>query len=344
VDKSTQFTQSVDTQNIAQNIDIVNQNNRWMSDSLAFAATSPVRIEAGEIEETRFTTAHSLTSVLYPVCVAAINPKPYVSGTGQYVVSDADNKIIDPNWWNAVGGKVSVRVDESDPHTIIYTTKGPLSDAKYKGPFRLAEYINGEDNPALFITGDGVFVSPEIVRIPTGASASITSNIVSSLINNIFISDISQTYDRGILSAQVAAGPIVTIRGTIPYDPDGRGQEFGKIVGARIKALDGIYRVTSASYTKAAVSITAVMDMTFNDLVDLFSLTFDEFNSTYAGLTFDQFNALFAADFTFDDFNGSSGAPTFDMFNTLFEGLTFDNYAVYPYVKEAPSYDAEPEL
>jgi hypothetical protein len=102
--------------------------------------------------------------------------------------------------------------------------------------------------------------------------------------------------------------------------------------------------VTSASYTKAAVSITAVMDMTFNDLVDLFSLTFDEFNSTYAGLTFDQFNALFAANFTFDDFNGSSGAPTFDMFNTLFEGLTFDNYAVYPYVKEEQPYDSESEL
>lgn len=344
VDKATQFTQNVDTQNIALNIDIVNQNNRWMSDSLAFSATSPVRIEAGAIEETRFTTVHSLVSVLNPVCVAAISPKPYTSGTGQYVVCDADNKTVDPKWWNVGGGSVSVIIDKDDPHTIIYTTRGPLSDDKYKGPFRLAEYLREEDVPALFITGDGVFVDPQVVRIPTGASASITSNIVSSVINNIFISDISQTYDRGILAAQVAAGPIVTIRGTIPYDPDGQGQEFGKVVGARIKALDGVYRVTQATYSKAAITITAVMDMTFDDLIDLFSVTFNEFNTTYAGLTFDSFNALFAASFTFDDFNGAVNAPTFDKFNETFEGLTFDNYAVYPYVKEAQSYDREPEL
>ena len=343
IDKSTQFTQTVDTQNIALNIDIVNQNNSWMSDSLAFAASSVVRVEEGATEETRITTQHSLISALDPVCVAAITPKPYTSGTGQYVVTDADNKTVDPSWWNTHGGKVSVRVDESDPHTIIYTTKGPLSDSQYKGPFRLAEYV-GEDIPALFITGGGVFVSPVTVRIPTGAAASITSNIASSLINNIFISNISQTHDRGILAAQVAAGPIVTIRGTIPYDPDGQGQEFGKVVGARIKALDGIYRVTQATYTKAAISITAVMDMTFDDLVDLFAVTFNEFNVTYAGLTFNQFNALFAANFTFDDFNGSVSAPTFDRFNTLFEGLTFDDYAVYPYVKDAESYDAESKL
>lgn len=344
VDKSVQFTQSVDIQKVALNIDIVNQNNRWKSDSLAFSAKSSVRIEYGEIEETRFTTIHSLVSVNNPICVAKISPKPYTSGTGQYVVSDADNKTVTPSWWEGNGGQVTVRIDPDDPHTIIYMVKAPASSATHKSPFRLSEYIGEADVPALFITGEGVFVEPEIVRIPTGASSSITSNIASSVINNIFISDISQTYDRGILSAQIAAGPIVTIRGTIPYDPEAQGQEFGKIVGARVKALDGIYRVTQASYTKAAVSITAIMDMTFNDLVDLFALTFDEFNSTYSGLSFDAFNALFTSTFTFDDFNGSVDAPTFDKFNATFEGLTFDNYAVYPYVKDAQSYDAEPEL
>jgi hypothetical protein len=344
IDKSVQFTQNVDIQNVALNIDIVNQNNQWMSDKLVFAATSAIRIESGAIEETRFTTLHSLVGVNNPVCVAAISPKPYTSGTGQYVVCDADNKTIDPAWWNLSGGKVTVRIDESDPHTIIYTVKAANSDTTHKSPFRLTEYIGDTDVPALFITGDGVFVDPQIVRIPTGASAAITSNVASSLINNIFISDISQAYDRGIISAQVAAGPIVTIRGTIPYDPDGQGQEFGKIVGARIRALDGIYRVIQASYTKSAITITAVMDMTFDDLVDLFAVTFNEFNATYAGLTFDTFNSSFVSDFTFDDFNGSVSAPTFDKFNATFEGLTFDNYAVYPYVKDAPSYDSEPEL
>lgn len=343
IESSELFTQSVSVQNVAQNIDIINYNNLWQSDTTAFTADSIYTLAAGESQEIELVTTASLTQVNNPLAVSTITPQPYTSGTGQYSIIDANSASVDPDWWDSRGGKVEVTIDPEEPYVVHLYLKGARGSG-YKAPYRIAEFRNNEAIPALVITGEGVFSNKETIRIPTGASESLTSVEVGSLIDNCFISDISQTYDRGVLAAQQAAGPIVTINGTIGYDPTANGQEFGTIVGGRIRAYDGIYRVTSADYSPGSVSITAVMDMTFDDLADLFASTFDEFNATYSGLTFDAFNALWDPADTFDDFNGQVEAPTFDDFNTLLDGLTFDIYSIFPYIKDAPVDDTESQI
>lgn len=344
IDSSMRFTQSVSQQTSATSIDIVNQNNKWLGAGIAFTATSVYKVESGESTQIEVKTTASLATVNSPICVASIAPRPYLGGSGQYVITDANNLTVDPVWWRARGGNVTVSLGSTDPQALIMIIQGAVEDATYKAPFRLIEIVSGVDTPSLYVTGEGVFSDPVTINIPTGAASSATSKQTAATINNIFISDASQAMDRGVLSAQQAAGPLVTISGSIAYDPAANGQEFGVVVGSRIRVYNGIYRITSATYTPSSITISAVLDMTFDDLVDLFAVTFDEFNATYAGLTFNQFNALWLSTVTFDAFNAQTSAPTFDSFNTLFADMTFDDYAVFPYTKEAPKTDAESKL
>lgn len=345
ISETGMIDRSVSTQSVARAVGIANYNNSWRTDSLVYSADSAYQIDTLDNTETYVTIPHSLSSVNSPVCVAAINPDPYVSGTGQYVVTDSANNVVNPDTWTSHGGNVSAALDRiNHPGTVRIRISAPTSILPgYTAPYRIVEY-SGKDVPAMYITGTGVFVDKQTITIETGTSAEQTSRESASAIDNIFISDNSQAHDRGSEAGGFYTGPNVSISFSIGFDPDANGQEFGNIAGRRIYAKDGIYRVTSATITPGGIQGEAAMDVTFDDLSDLFATTFNEFNATYDTLTFDQFNALFTSTTTFDDFNAGSGSPTMDDFNAIYEGATFNAHAVYPYLGKAVVDNAEARI
>jgi hypothetical protein len=335
-----QVAMEVNAQNSTREVVVTNYNNQWLTDAVTVAPSNVYSIQQGQPTSFQLTTNDSLLSVNVPVCVAAITPLPYTSGTGQYVVTDSNNNTVAPSDWYNAGGKMSVDLDPADPSHINVSVFAPGLIQGYTAPFRLAQMISGQDVPALYITGTGVFSEPEEVTIVTGAPLD-SSRVKDSSpsVDNIFLSDVTTAHDRGTFTADQQAGVTVTASGTFGFDPDSGGQEFNAI-GSRYYANDGIYVITQTSTNSAGVRFSARMDVAFSDLTDLFSITFDEFNATYTGLTFSGFNALFPGK-TFNDFNAGSSLPTFDTFNAIYAGATFDDHAVYPYRREVAIDNAE---
>lgn len=324
---------SVTSQGTARRVVVNNHNNRWLSDTVVADVTTVYSISDNG---TSFSlkTSHSLTTINNPVCVAAITPMPYVSGSGQYSIVDSTNNTVDPSAWTAGGGAVTVALDPNDPFQINVAVIAPDNIPQYTGPFRLATSNNGVDTPALYITGTGVFTHPETMNISTGVALETQTNDKAPTIDNPFIGDASTAHDMGLFAADDSAGALVTGSGSISFDPDANGQEFGTIVGSRFRTKSGIYRITHTNAKRGSVQIDYKMDVSFSDLVNLFAMIFDEFNVTYAGNTFATFNALYPTQLM-SDFNVVSANPTMADYNAVYAGANFNDHAVYPYLKEA---------
>jgi len=330
------IVRTVDAQATALNVEIYNYNSRWLSDAVAYTATSAYTIAAGEGQEFYVPTTASLGSVNSPRAVAEMTDD-YSSGTGQYVVIDSNSNVVAPNLWDAAGGVVVAQLDPTHPGEIKVTMYAPYSVSTYEAPFRIAR---ADGTAALAITGSGVFINKELVRIPTGATITQTSTDVAATVDNVFLSNAGQTADRGILSAMRAGGPSVSVTGEIGYDPISTGQEFGNVVGSRISFDFAMYRITSATYRSGGISFTADADTIFGDVTAAYSMTFGEFNAANDGLTFTAFNALWPGA-TFDSFASATNEVTFDNLNAIYEGLTFNDYAIFPLMTQRLTTNAE---
>src|SRR6185312_7478169 len=109
---------NVSAQGTARAIQVTNYNNQWLTDYVALAPDQVYSVNAGGTTQFDLTTEHSITSINNPLCVAEINPQPYLSGTGQYVVVDSNNHVVDPTAWNKAKGFVTAVLDPNDNSTV----------------------------------------------------------------------------------------------------------------------------------------------------------------------------------------------------------------------------------
>lgn len=318
----------------AQFVEVVNQNSRWGTNSSAFKASTVYQVAESGYTLVELTLDHYLTSVNAPLPVDTFSPE-YDAGPGQYTIIDSQGVAVSASTWVKNGGRVVTSLVPGDPRRINLEIYGARTSGDYVGPFQLGYTLAGEVLPALELTGSGVFVDPQTVRVRTGVSADQSSNIVDSAIENVFLSDATLTYNKALDAASRAAGPVVTLTGTIEYSRLD-GQTFGYIAGGRIRYADNIYRITSSRISSNGISFDAEGDMTYNDVIALYSYTFDEFNALFPGQTFAAVNTL-AGTKTFEEFVADYPNPNFDFVNAIYEGATFTDHAIYPNIGEALS-------
>ena len=310
-------------------IDIANYNTSYTVNSPVYTSTSDFSVDLGEATTRRVSVEHWLKSVGQPIPVAG-TPSD-VPASGYYLVTDANNLIVDPSWWTRGGGNVTVTV--GDWHDVTIRVAAPLEEAPYTAPFKIAATL-ASGGPGMVLTGAGVFVDKQIIPLYTGAP---DSGDTARLVDNIFVGNLAMAKDRGMHAAQQEGGPTTSVRGKVAYLPDAGGDEFGGIAGTRIYYDGAYYRIRSANLSPGSISIdSADSATTFTDLVAAFSIVFDEFNVTYSGNTFTTFNAIFPTQ-TFTQFNGTTPTPTFADINAIYATASFNDHSIYPLLTEAPS-------
>lgn len=323
-------TIAVSSVNSAQFVEVTNQNSRWATDEVAIRSNTLYTVEADGYTDATVTVDHSVTSVNSPVAVTTYN-ESYEAGLGQYSVVDSQGLAVDPDWWTRSGGRIVTSVVQDTYDQIQIQIFGPqVSSTTYIGPFRIGRSAGPNTFvAALDITASGVFINKQVKRIRTGVSPDQTSNVTATAIDNLFLTNADTTYTRGLDAACMAAGPVVTLTGSInPYVAS--GQQFGTLVGGRVRYGGNIFRITNTRSTRGGVSVTAVADMTFADMNDLYAYTFADFDQAYASLTFGAFDNLYP-NITFEEFDSLLPSPTFGDFDEIFEGASFGDHAIYPY-------------
>lgn len=170
-------------------------------DALLWRSDSVYQVAAREVFETTITTEHSILSLAQPVCVTGIEPFPYKTGTGQYVVTGADGYIISPAWWADNGGKVEVELTDKEGEFLLRII-APTVDT-VRAPYRLSE--GQGDRPALYVCGSGIVNDPKEVHVSTGAANAREG--FDSVFDSPFCSGPAQVYGTAMaMAAKYSAG------------------------------------------------------------------------------------------------------------------------------------------
>ena len=171
------------------------------NDALLWRADSVYQVAAREVMETTISTKHSILSLSQPVCVNGIEPFPYKTGAGEYVVTGADGYIVAPQWWADNGGKVEVELTDKEGEFLLRIT-APSVDT-VRAPYRISE--GAGDRPALYVCGSGIVNDPKEVHVNTGASNA--KDGFDHVFDSPFCSGPAQVYGTAIaMAAKYSAG------------------------------------------------------------------------------------------------------------------------------------------
>jgi hypothetical protein len=299
-------------------VEVYDYQTSWESDTLIYSATTTFQVNKGErIKETVDIEASTITSkIIQPTCVSSIQPIPFKGGIGKsvYVIIDNLNLPISPSWWNDNGGKVTVAVSTDNPLQLEITIQAPNQEnSAYTEPFRLAEYDN-DARPALYICGEGVSVTKTLRTVSTGADQTFISRDSKATVDNPFMHDTAYHLSQ---SAAFATGPSVDVNMTI--GTSGLENEINSITGSRFIYQNGYYRVASANISESGISITGETDTIFDDLVSIYSVNFNTFNTT----------SLFTTFLTFNDAAGNAPFNSMVAFNSLYPAKNFQELGSY---------------
>ncbi len=319
---------SVESFDAAENFEIFNYNTSYKVDSvvqslsvekdnlpsIARNATigDAIQVNAGETLKVRFTINASLETVNQPTAVDSILPLPYTGSSGQYVVAGSDGILLKASQWVGEGGNVKVSLTEN-PNEIEITVVAPVrsslphvDDAALGfSPYKIGvEVADGEEYPALYITGTGVFYNKVGHLINTGADKNFQNDVSGATIDNPFITNRNVLYTRGAAAAQVICGPNVSLSETVS-----KSQLFGQTPGRLRTVESNKFRINNVSYTQTENAITGTPSASFAD-----------FNALWTGLKFEDFTntALDPAEF-----------PN--------ETLKFNEFTVIPLMKAEPA-------
>jgi hypothetical protein len=318
---------AIDSFDAAQKFEIFNYNTSYKVDSvvqslsvnldnlpsLARNATTSdaIQVNAGETVKVRFTINASLETVNQPTAVNSILPLPYAGTSGQYVVAGNDGILLQSSQWVAQGGSVTVALTEN-PNEIEITVVAPVAESLTHAadaelgfaPYRVGiEIADGEEYPALYITGTGVFYNKVSHIINSGADIAFVNDISAPSIDNPFITGINALYTRGAAAAQVICGPNVSLTEEISTI-----QAFGETPGKLRSVESNKFRINSVSYSATSTNVTGRPSATFAD-----------FNANWTSLTF--------ADFT----NTALSGTTYPN-----EALKFNEFTVIPLMNAEP--------
>lgn len=284
---SQDFSRSIDKSNLANFIEVNGRNAVAKGGGICYPESGKrtegtvIQVDANETVRQRFKTNMSMTSINQPRFVEQILPNPYIegSGAGVYTVIGKDNLPITAEFWNGLGGKVSVALTEN-PFEIEVTVKGPSSKAN--GPFRLAESDGSTTYPALYITGNGVQINPELFRAPTAVVSGETSQEVGIQVDSPFITDKAKMFTAasqcieqyGLLTSKVAA--------SVPYASSAGASEFGFVAGSMIDFRNSRFRVSTSKFQIGRVALDAPQYVTIDDFSLIWGAkTISDFSAVY---------------------------------------------------------------
>lgn len=278
-------------QTTSRNVYAINENVS-ISDTL--------QVDAGETLVKRIKINASLESVNQPQAVETISALPYpiTGGLGEYVIVGSNDIPIKPAQWTGEGGSLVVRLtDVPDEIELIITAPKSVQLESVDGyaeevspaPYKIGvESSGGQDYPALYITGTGVFFDKKTTTLPTGADSQYAPSLSSTSIDNIFVSTKNDLVTRGIATAQAICGPNVTYSATLH-----EGLLFGASAGDLIEDFDTKFRISTIEYNESSASIKARAYCSFSDFNAAWSgATFANFDSENNGLLFNEFTVI----------------------------------------------------
>lgn len=308
----------------AQNFEIFNYNTSYQvnqvvqslsvnkdnlpSDARNVTTSDAIQVNAGETVKVRFTINASLETVNQPTPVNSILPLPYTGSQGQYVIAGNDGILLQQSQWVAQGGSLTVALTEN-PNEIELTVVAPVAESLPHAagaelglaPYRVGiEIADGEEYPAIYITGTGVFYDKVSHIVQTGADVSFLNDVSAPSIDNIFITDINALYTRGAAAAQVLCGPSIVLDEEVSTI-----EAFGTTPGKLRAVESNKFRINNVSYSETGTNVSGTIAATFTD-----------FNALWTGLTF--------ADLT----NTALDPGTFPD-----EALKFNEFTVIPLMK-----------
>jgi hypothetical protein len=246
----------------ARHVEVVNQQHTPTSvlPRVMWKADTVYQVAVGEVQEFTVQTPHSILNVSQPVCVSGINPFPYTSGAGQYVVTGSDGYIVSPQFWKDQGGSVTCDITENEGEIKI-RIKGPDFDSS-RAPYRISEGDAGR--PALYITGQGLLADPVTIKIPTGNSKAAKD--VGVTVDSPFIGTKLAAYNAGARAAKAFSLPEVQVTFAEPIGYDEKSA-LGEVPPGQLVKKDGnILRVANASQSPSMVSGSAVQHNTIYQL------------------------------------------------------------------------------
>lgn len=194
---------------------------------------------------------------IYPVYTIGNEPQT----VSVYSVSGSDDLPIQPVQWAASGGKLTVKVSETDPTQVIVTLTG--ANIPSLAPFRIAMSSGGGNYyNSLHLAGWATKFEPKVVRIPTGASQNITGTDVGITVTNPFVSTKEQAFNAGMRTAAAYTGFNYTVSGAA-------------------------WDINRAGFTGGVYPTIA----NFNAGWPLGTETIEDFNTKYGGTLIAQFNS-----------------------------------------------------
>jgi len=266
-----------------------------------------MQVDAGETLIKRFKVNASLESINQPTVVSAITTLPYplTGNFGEYVVVGNDDLPIQPSQWIDQGGSLTVSITENPneielvivapPAPSLPTADDPAESTF--APYKIGvESAGGEDYPALYLTGTGVFFETKTKDFITGASEDYTSKDDATAVDNPFFIRDHDISTRGVAAAQAQCGPNIVLSMSVS-----EGVQFGSTIGAMFDYQSNKYRLSSIQFSDGNVSITGKGCARFSDFDSIWSSsTFADFTSvaldpaTYPteALTFNEFSVI----------------------------------------------------
>jgi DNA-directed RNA polymerase subunit H (RpoH/RPB5) len=318
---------SIDSFDAAQKFEIFNYNTSYKINSVVQSlsvnkenlpaiaknatVSDAIQVNAGETVKVRLTINASLETVNTLSPVDSILPLPYTGSLGQYVVAGNDGILLKATQWTAEGGSVTAALTEN-PNEIEITVKAPAAKSLPQAsgaelglaPYKVGvEVADGEDYPALYVTGTGVFYEKTSHTINTGADVSFRNEVSAPSIDNPFITNMRDLYNNAAAAAQAICGPNVQLSEDVSTI-----ESFGETPGKLRLVESNRFRISSVSYSEQGTSISASPSATFAD-----------FNAKWTGLDF--------ADFT---------STVLDPDDFPNETLKFNEFTVIPLMNPEP--------
>lgn len=230
-----------------------------------------------------------LTTDVYPIQLSQPVKTTWVSGLafdnpGVYTVIDSTGLQIVDAQWRDYGGELIVSLSDEIPNAIVVNLTGPREEIpSTTAPYSIAVSDGANQYAFLNITGVAVDSSVSTLKLATGANEAVITRDVANTIRNPFIVTKEQAFDRGVRASNALGGIAPTINFSIPTSA---ATGFGVTPGSLVEYRDCIYRITNASVSLMAMTVTAIPHTTVADFDAIWGTRtlewFDSFWADYA--------------------------------------------------------------
>lgn len=268
-------------------------------------------VKNGSSTATNPTTA-TFATLLQPVPVSG-EPVPYPVGYGSsYTVTGNDGYIVDPAWWLANGG--SVTVEPTDKAGEIKIKMQAPSVTTTRAPYRISEGV--ADRPALYISGSGLPVTKQTLSVYTGDATAPTD--VGIVLDAPWITDQLTAYNAAFKLACFFSGAQSSISFQVSKTALKTEQTYTGGTLTQYPNIEGIDASGNAPYEPVPMNQSFYYDGAYFRTKSL-TLTPDGLNVTETEMnnTIGVINGEFAAGKTVADWNRQYGNMTIREFNLI---------------------------